>query len=73
MSNLIKEDDEFLYLERYLHDESDSIPRWVFGEDGHKWKYSNAIVEADDYAAYELLMKYRIRKSNAEVIIDSIE
>jgi hypothetical protein len=72
MSYLVKEDDEFLHLYRYLHDDPDEYPKWVFGED-NKFKYSDRIVEADGAAAYELRLDYRIRKSNAEVIIDSIK
>lgn len=76
-SKLLKEDDEFLYLQRYIHDDPDTLPDWVFdeesgGEGGTGYKYPENIVLADDRAAYELRMTYRIRKSNAEVIIDEI-
>lgn len=71
-SKLIKEDDEFLYLQRYLHDDPDEHPYWVFDAED-KFKYSDRIIEADETVAYELLMTYRIRKSDAEVIIDSIK
>lgn len=71
-SKLLKEDDEFLYLQRYIHDDPDEHPAWIFDEN-YNWKYSEDIVIADESAAYELSMKYRIRKSDAEVIIDEIK
>lgn len=72
MSTLIKEDDEFLYLERYLHDESDEFSRWEM-DANHEHKYPEYIQEAENYAFSEIKAKYRIRKSDGQVFYDSFE
>ena len=71
MSKLLKEDDEYLYLYRYVHDERDEFSPWELDEKGET-KYSQAIQEAEHYAAYELRVEYRIRKDTGEVFYDSV-
>ena len=71
-SRLIKQDDEFYYVKRYIHSDDDEYSDWHVDRDGNYLVPENIII-ADSSAAYELLMEYRIRKSNAEVIIDSVK
>ena len=66
MSKLIKEDEDWLYLSRYIHDEPDSFSDWEMGNDGLT-KYSMKIQEAEHYAFYELGINYRINKTTGEV------
>jgi len=72
LSTLIKEDDEFLYLERYLHDDLDSFSGWEMDET-HKLKYPQYIQESEHYAYMEIKATYRIRKSDGQVFYDSYE
>jgi hypothetical protein len=71
MSRLVKEDDEFLYLYRYLHDSKDEFSEWEMNPDGSN-KYSDAIQEAEAYAFYEVRVDYRINKKTAQVILDKV-
>lgn len=71
-SRLIKQDNEFYYLNRYIHADDDSYSDWHIDQAGNFLVPKN-IIEADASAAYELKMEYRIRKSDAEVIIDSVK
>ena len=74
-SRLRKQDDEFLHLTRYLHDEDDEYSEWMCSEKGEcpDPDIPQFILEADASAAYELRMDYRIRKSDGKVFIDSIK
>lgn len=71
MSRLIKEDDELLYLERYLHDETDNYSDWEM-DSHYDMKYSQTVHEAEHYAFYEVKVKYTIRKSDGDVNIIGI-
>lgn len=70
-SYLEKEDDEYLYLSKYVHANSDELPEWFVDKDGH-WKFREEIILADDSVGYEVEIKYRIRKSDAKVFYDEV-
>lgn len=70
ISHLINEDDEFVYLYVYLHNDSDKIPKWIFDNPG---KYTDKVELADHYVAYELRLDYKIHKVTGEVTYISIK
>ena len=70
-SRIVKEDDEFLHMVRYLHDDPDELADWMIDKDGN-YTYPENIIMADDGAAYELRLDYRIRKSDGHVFYDGI-
>lgn len=75
MSNLVKEDDEFLHLYSYAHNEPDEYPEWIMPSisSGSPFdKYPEHIVQADHYALYEVRIDYRIRKSDGKVFYDKV-
>ena len=72
MSSLVKETDDELFLFRYLHDDPDSFSEWELNKTGGM-KYNQAVHEAEQYAAFELKMEYRINKQTGEVTIDKVE
>ncbi len=75
MSRLLREDDEFLYLSNYVHEEPDEFPEWLCGPDGRECpdpKWPQHIVEAEHYALYEVRIEYRIRKSDGEILLDKV-
>lgn len=67
MSKLVKETEDYLIIERYIHDDPDSFSPWELDDMGNP-KYSAAVHEAENYAAYELKIEYRIDKNTGEVI-----
>jgi hypothetical protein len=72
-SKLVKEDDEFLYLTRYFHDDPDEWPEWAMNEryetpERGSDRYQQA--EWDSWAFYEIRCDYRIRKSDGKVFYD---
>lgn len=73
MSRLIMEDDEFLYLERYIHDETGEFSKWEWSEAEKRPIYPQHIQEAEHYAFTEIKATYRIRKSDGEIFYDKFE
>lgn len=71
MSYLIKEDEEFLHVYAYLHDNSDEFSEWLYDNDD-KFAYPKLIVDADGGALYEVRIDYRIRKSDGKVFLDGV-
>lgn len=67
MSKLITETEQYLIIERYIHDNSDEYSYWELDKDANP-KYSQTVLEAEHYAAYELKIKYRIDKETGEVL-----
>lgn len=70
MSRLIREDDDYLYIQAYLHQDSDSYPEWLCSPDGRYCPdptWPDFIVEAEHYATYEIQLHYRINKHTGEV------
>lgn len=65
MSRLEKEDANFVYLRDYLHGNSESYSDWMLDENG-KPKYSQAVLEGEHYALYEVTVTYRINKQTGE-------
>lgn len=74
-SRKVREDDEYIYLTKYMHDESDEYPAWMVGPNGEcpDPAIPQHIVEADTYATYEVQLTYRIRKSDGKVIYDGVK
>jgi hypothetical protein len=66
MSKLINETDEYLELERYIHDEIDEYSRWELNTE-HEEKYPSFIHESEHFAFYEIKCIYRINKKTGEV------
>lgn len=77
-STLVKEDDEFLYLYKYMHDEPDESAEWHFegrepkGSGPYGTNWPEPIITADNYATYEIRVDYRIRKSDGKVFFDGV-
>jgi hypothetical protein len=69
MSTLVKEDNEFLYLVRYLHNEPDAFSEWE--RDG--FAYPEIVHQAEHYAFLEIRAHYRIRKSDGQVFYDRFD
>lgn len=70
-SSLIREDDQYLYLYKYVHANDDELPDWFIDKEGN-WKYPEAMVLADDRVGYEVRISYHINKETFEVVIDEI-
>jgi hypothetical protein len=66
MSNLINETDEYLELERYLHNDPDEYSRWELNVNDEE-KYPSYIHEAEHFAFCEIKCMYRINKKTGEV------
>ena len=74
MSKFIKEDGEFIYLFRYIHDEPDEFSEWERGEDKvYGSRYSEKVHVAEHYAFYEIGVNYKINKITGEVTYLGIE
>lgn len=66
MSQLLNEDEDWLYLRTYLHDNSDSYSQWELDEKG-ELKYPEFIQVAEHYAFYEITVTYKINKHTGKV------
>jgi hypothetical protein len=66
-SRLISEDEQYLILERYIHDDTDEFSYWELDKEANP-KYSQVVQDAEHYVAYELKIKYRIDKKTGEVL-----
>lgn len=71
MSHLLKEDDDFLYLYKYIHNNEDELPDWFIDKEGN-YKYPVEIAYADEGVGYEVKVTYRINKHTYKVITDEI-
>ena len=68
MSKFIDEDEKYIHLYRYLHDEPDEFSEWERGEDNvYGSRYSQKVHEAEHYAFYEVRVDYKINKATGEV------
>lgn len=75
MSKLLKEDDEYLYLQQYVHYDSDEYSEWMCSPDGRECpdpKWDERLIDAAETACYEISVRYRVRKSDYTVIYDQI-
>ena len=75
MSRLLKEDDDYLYLVEYVHNNSDSYSDWMIDEykSGDDFlKYPEPLIIAADLACYEIKVSYKVNKHTYEITYDEI-
>lgn len=75
MSQLLKEDDEFIYLREYVHHDSDEYSDWMCTPDGRVCpdpKWDMQLIEMADSACYEIRVDYKVNKKTYEVTFDEI-
>jgi len=63
-SRLSKEDDDWLYLYMYVHNDPDEYPDWY-----DETKHSQQLLEWTESVAYEIRIDYRVNKKTYEVEI----
>ncbi len=76
MSTLLKEDDEYIYLQEYIHNDNDSYSDWMCTSDMKSCpdpKWDERLIDAADRALYEVKVQYRVNKKTYEVIYDKFE
>lgn len=66
-SRLIEENEDYLILERYVHDEPDEYAEWELDSKGSE-KYPKEVHLSEHYALSEIKVKYRIDKTTGEVL-----
>jgi hypothetical protein len=66
MSRLVAETEEYLELERYIHNDSDSYSAWELDE-AQDEKYLPEVHETEKYAFSEIRCRYRIDKKTGVV------
>jgi hypothetical protein len=63
-SHLDKQDNEWLYLHMYVHNDPDELPEWY-----NEGIYPQELVEITETIAYEICIDYRVNKNTYKVEI----
>ena len=65
-SRFNKEDDDWIYLTMYVHNDPDEWPEWYIGNED---KYPRELVDITETIAYEIRIDYRVNKKTYKVEI----
>lgn len=73
MSNLIEETEDYLIIDEYLHNNSESYSDWMIDHTTDEPKYPYELLLVADSALYEVKIRYRIDKDTLKVTLLSID
>ncbi len=72
MSSLISEDEDYVIVREYLHNNSDEHPEWAFDENMN-FRFPDEFYNRYHYALYEVEFNLVVNKKTGEYIIASVK